>query len=113
MVDNPRFPHYVVVSRQKVNSNGEYEYDSDGDPIFEKVLESECGMRDMVRGIDVEVEVFKEDYKLALPKQGIVIKKRDNILFTNSYTGEVIDGLVEGSKTWNFGTNIWFQSNGN
>lgn len=113
MVDNPRFPHHVIITRQKVDSDGEYEYDSDGNPALEKVLESECGIRDMVRGTDTEIDVLQADYKLALPRISFIVKFRDTVSFTHSFTGEIIEGRVEAYKTWNFGTNIWFQSNGN
>ena len=108
-VDNPQFPHYVKILR---SDDGRYDEDT-GEELFEVVFESKCGLRDMVRGTDVEIEVLKADYKLALPKHSFKIEFRDTVEFTNSYTGEVIRGEVESSKVWNFGANIWFQSNGN
>lgn len=112
-VDNPRFPHTMQVLRPQKDEKGNDMYDDVGNPVFEVVFESVCGLRDMVRGTDVEIEVLKSDYKLSLPKHSFIINFRDTVKVTHSYTGEVIMGEVEASKIWNFGANIWFQSNGN
>ncbi|PXV66867.1 hypothetical protein CLV62_104128 [Dysgonomonas alginatilytica] len=114
MVDNPRFPHYVKIFRAKTDTNGTPVIDpATGEELFESVFGSQCGMRDMVRGWDIDVEVVKADYKLALPKHNIIIKKGDYLEFTNSITGEVKKGRVEESKIFNLGANIWFNENGN
>lgn len=113
--DNPRYPHSVKILRVI----GE---DERGDEIKEPIYESECGLRDLVRGKDVDANVIKSDYKLAMPyKNGTEghfapdIRIKDLIEFTHSYTGQVIKGEVEDFKAWNpmFGMNIWFESNKN
>lgn len=111
---NERFPHHVKVFRSKKDENGVDVYDKEtGGQMLEPVFESECGLRDMVRGTDVDLDVIKADYKLAIPRTRFIIKVRDVVEFTHSYTGEVIRGDVESYKCWNLGANIWFQSNGN
>ena len=113
-VINPRFPHTVKILRVDRDEDGNEIYDEEtGETLTKVVLESECGLRDLVRGTDVDIEVLKADYKLALPRTPIVVKFRDQVVFTHSYTGEKIEGEVEAYKTFNLGTNIWFQSNGN
>ena len=112
-INNPRFPHMVEVLRVEYDQYGESVKDENGDEILNVVFQSECGLRDMVRGTDTEVEVLQADYKLALPRTQFVVNFRDTVLFTHSYTGEMIKGRVEAYKTFNFGTNIWFQSGGN
>lgn len=113
MVDNPRFPHKVVLKRGLEDSSGFPITDENGYEVFAVVFESECGLRDMVRGIDVDAEVIKSDYKLALPKHAFIVRTGDNLIFTNNHTGEVVEGQVELHRVFNFGANIWFQSNGN
>ena len=108
-VDNPQFPHYVKVLRP---IKGEYDEET-GEDKFDVVFESKCGLRDMVRGTDVDIEVLKADYKLSLPKHSFKVEFRDTVEFTNTYTNEIVRGEVEASKVWNFGANIWFQTNGN
>lgn len=81
------------------------------------IYESECGLRDMVRGKDIDANTIKSDYKLALPyKEGIdvpILLMRDEVRFTHSVNGQVIIGELEDFKAYNFGMNIWFQNNGN
>lgn len=111
---NPRFPHIVKILRVARDENDKEIYDEEtGETQLEVILESECGLRDLVRGTDVDIDVLKADYKLALPRTPIIVRFRDQVVFTHSYTGEVIRGEVEAYKTFNLGTNIWFQSNGN
>lgn len=111
--NNPRFPHKVEILRVEYDQYGESIKDENGNEILKVVFESECGLRDMVRGTDTEIEVLQADYKLALPKTTFIVNFRDTIRFTHSYTGEIIMGRVEAYKTFNLGTNIWFQSGGN
>lgn len=110
---NPRFPHTLIVRRAKTDDYGRPMTDETGDELFEVVLESVCGLRDMVRGLDIDADVVKADYKLALPKHSCVIRKGDLVRFTHSHTGEVKEGRVEESKVFNLGANIWFNENGN
>lgn len=113
-VKNPRFPHYMRVSRVKTDENGNSMYDDEtGEDVVEIVLESECGQRDLVRGVDVDIKVIKSDYKLAFPRSNAIINPLDKVEFIHCYTGEVIYGKVERYFTNNLGSNIWFQSNGN
>ena len=105
-LDNPRFPHKVQIYKEDIDINT-------GDPIQRVVFESECGLRDMVRGVDINADVIDADYKLALPRTPFIFDKRDTLLFTNNYTGEIIKGLISDAKTFNLGTNIWFKWNGN
>lgn len=105
-VNNPRFPHKVEILKEIINEDT-------GDPIHSVVFESECGLRDMVRGIDTEADVLSADYKLAIPKTNYLIKRLDIVRFTHSSTGEIITGKVEAYRAFNLGCNIWFQSNGN
>lgn len=111
--NNPRFPHKVEILRVEYDQYNESIKDENGNEILSVVFESECGMRELVRGMDVEVKVIKSDYKLALPKHSFIINTRDSARLTNAYTGEVIMGDVEISKVWNFGANIWFERNYN
>lgn len=112
-INNPRFPHKVEILRAEYDQYGNTIKDENGDEILNIIFESECGMRDMVRGVDVNAKVLNADYKLALPKTPFRFEKRDTIRFTHSYTGEVVMGLIEDYKTFNLGTNIWFESGGN
>lgn len=114
--DNPRFPHSVKIFR---NSD---EYDERGNTLRVLLYESVCGLRDLVRGKDVDANVLKSDYKLSLPytyTQGEAqtpdIRMKDLVEFTHSYTKQVIKGEVEDFKALNliFGMNIWFESNKN
>lgn len=111
--NNPRFPHKLEILRAEYDQYGESIKDEDGNEILKVVFESECGLREMVRGTDTEIKVLQADYKLALPRTKFVVQFRDTIRFIHSYTGEVIKGRVEAYKTFNLGTNIWFQSGGN
>ena len=115
---NPRFPHTVKVFREKRNEDGTiYTNPETGDTEIEIIYESECGLRDLVRGKDVDAHIIKSDYKLSLPYlEGVqipTILTRDFVEFSHSYTGQIISGEVEDFKAWNpmFGMNIWFQSN--
>lgn len=111
---NPRFPHTVQIIRSKYNDDGSIAVDTEtGEELVEVVFEARCGLRDMVRGVDAEIEVLKADYKIALERTPFMFKFKDTIIFTHSYTGEVIKGEIESHKTFNLGCNIWFQSNGN
>lgn len=111
--NNPRFPHKVEILRVEYDQYGESVKDENGDEVLNVVFTSECGLRDMVRGTDTEIEVLQADYKLALPRTSFIVDFRDSVRFTHSYTSEVITGRVGAYKTFNFGTNIWFQSGGN
>lgn len=114
MVDNPRFPHYVVVKRALKDINGTPITDPlTGDEQLEIVFESECGLRHMVRGLDIDAEVIKADYKLSIPIHTFIIKKGDYLIFTNKLNGEVKEGKIEEAKVFNLGANIWFNENGN
>lgn len=104
-INNPRFPHKVEILKEDIDQNT-------GDSTPKIVFESECGLRDMVRGIDTEADVLKADYKLAIPKTSYLIKRLDLVRFTHSFTGEVIEGKVEAYRAFNLGCNIWVQSNG-
>ncbi len=74
-INNPRFPHYVVIERALQDIYGSPVTDEEtGEEIFETVFESVCGLRDMVRGLDIDKEVVKADYKLSLPKHTSIIK---------------------------------------
>lgn len=107
-MENPRFPHKVEIFRSYGNTDV-----NTGEELFDKVFESSCGLRDMVRGTDTEIKVLQADYKLSLPRTSFEVLFRDQVEFTHGFTGEVIKGRVEAYKTWNWGTNIWFQSGGN
>lgn len=104
-VDNPRFPHKVQIYKEDIDP-------ITGDPVYNVVFESDCGLRDMVRGIDTEAKVLKADYKIAIPKTSYPIKKLDLVRFIHSFTGEIIEGKVEAYRAFNLGCNIWVQSNG-
>lgn len=106
IVDNPRFPHKVQILKESIDQ-------TTGKTSYNVVFESECGLRDMVRGTDTEVEVFKADYKLAIPLTSFLVKKLDLVRLIHSRTGEIIEGKVEAYRAFNLGCNIWFQSNGN
>lgn len=117
---NPRFPHYVKVYRNKTDEDGNpWVNPNTGEEEQELVYESECGLRDLVRGKDVDANILKSDFKLAMPykenEKAPIILVMDLIEFTHSYTGQVVRGEVEDFKVWNpmFGMNIWFQSNMN
>ncbi len=112
-IDNPRFPHKVEILRAEYDQHGSTIKDENGDEILNKVFESECGLRDLTRSVDPNAEVIDADYKLALPRTPFIFDKRDTLLFTHSYTGEVIKGIISDAKTFNLGTNIWFKWNGN
>lgn len=104
--DNPRFPHKVQIYKEDIDP-------VTGDSTPKIVFESECGLRDMVRGIDTEADVLKADYKLSIPKTSYLINRLDLVRFIHSSTGEVIEGKVEAYRAFNLGCNIWIQSNGN
>lgn len=104
-INNPRFPHKVQIYKEDIDP-------VTGDSTPKIVFESECGLRDMVRGIDTEADVLKADYKLSIPKTSFLINRLDLVRFTHSSTGEVIEGKVEAYRAFNLGCNIWVQSNG-
>jgi len=104
-VDNPRFPHKVQIYKEDIDP-------VTGDSTPKIVFESECGLRDMVRGIDTEADVLKADYKLSIPKTSYLINRLDLVRFIHSFTGEIIEGKVEAYRAFNLGCNIWVQSNG-
>ncbi len=111
---NLRFPHYLEIRRAVTDENGTPVTDAEtGEELFTTVFESVCGLRDMVRNFDVDKDVVKADYKLALPKHTFIIKKGDYITFLNTINGEVKQGRVEEAKVYNMGANIWFNENGN
>ena len=113
-VVNPRYPHLMWVSQSLKDENGTPVIDEEtGEEIFQTVFMSNCGLRDMVRGLDIDAEVVKADYKLSLPKHDFVIRKGDYITFLNNHTGEEKHGKVEESKIFNLGANVWFNENGN
>lgn len=112
-INNLRFPHHVEILRVEYDKYGSSIKDENGDEILNKVFESECGIRELVRGVGIDVKVVKSDYKLSLPKHSFIIIPRDTVRITDANTGEVIDGSVEVSRIWNFGANIWFQRNYN
>lgn len=112
-LDNPRFPHKVEILRVEYDEYGESVKDENGDEILKVVFESECGFRDLVRAVDVDVKVIKSDYKVSLPKHSFQINPLDTIIVYHAYTDEVIIGDVEISKVCNLGANIWFQRNYN
>lgn len=113
MVDNPRFPHRLEIYRADRDENGTPKTDEEGNEISLKVFESECGLRDMVRGLDIDSDVVKADYKLSLPKHSFIILKGDYIKFYNSINNQVKEGKIEEAKVFNLGANIWFNENGN
>ncbi|PXV62375.1 hypothetical protein CLV62_12064 [Dysgonomonas alginatilytica] len=111
---NPRFPHQMSVKRALKDEYGTPLTDLvTGEEIFEPVFESICGLRDMVRGLDIDAEVIKADYKLSLPKHTFIIRKGDYVTFTNNTNGEVKEGKIEEAKVFNLGANVWFNENGN
>lgn len=105
-INNPRFPHKVQIYKEYIDP-------VTGDSTPKIVFESECGLRDMVRGIDTEADVLKADYKLSIPKTSFLINRLDLVRFIHSTTGEIIEGKVEAYRAFNLGCNIWVQSNGN
>ena len=107
MVNNPRFTHRLEIFRSRKTENGEPELDEQNNEIFDKIFESECGLRSKDGNVNVNAEVIKADYKLALPKHSQIIKKTDRIVFTNGINGEIITGTVKDSKVFNMGANIW------
>jgi hypothetical protein len=118
MVNNPRFPHKVEIYRMALDEYGNpYVNPNTGEEEPMMVYSSECGLRDMVRGKDIDANVIKADYKLALPYNKDVdvpiIYTRDEVKFTHALNGQVILGEVEDFKAYNLGMNIWFQSNSN
>lgn len=111
--NNPRFPHKVEILRVENDQYGESIKDENGNEILNKVFESECGLRELVRSTDPNAKVLDADHKLSLPRTPFIFDKRDTVLFTHSYTGEIIKGIVSDAKTFNLGTNIWFKWSGN
>ena len=111
-MDNPRFPHNIIITRAVVDENGTPITDANGTPIYFTVLESVCGKRQLDRTVDINADILETDYKVAIPRSKVVINQKDFILFTDSYTGETIDGIVSASSMTNFGRNIFFRKNG-
>ena len=112
---NPRFPHSVIVKREKTDSNGTSITDLNGDTIMETVLESVCGLRDLTN-IDINSGIAQTDIKLSLPLPTIIpvwkVKPTDNVVFSNAQTGDIISGNVTKYRVNNIGINIYFHKNG-
>lgn len=114
-IDNPRFPHSVIVTREKTDSYGTPITDDNGDTIMETVLESVCGLRDLT-SIDINSGIAQTDIKLSLPLPTIIpvwkVKPTDNVVFLNAQTGESITGNISKYRPNNIGINLYFHKNG-
>lgn len=108
MVNNPRFPHFVKILREKHDKEGNLILDEDMNPVLEVVFESVCGDRSDGKDTSWFGEVITADYKLALPKHSFIINRNDYVEFTNGINGEVVKGQVVKPKVNNLGANIWF-----
>jgi len=134
MVSNPRFPHVCTIKKAQVDSSGTPVTDSDGNEVYETILETQCGLRTMSQS-DINSGMLETDIKLALPIDGIVniknntigvsypislpivfssamIALKDSISFDNSITGETLSGEISSFRVTNFGCNIYFHKNG-
>lgn len=114
-IDNPRYPHSVIITRQKTDSYGTPITDDNGDAVIETVLESVCGLRDLTT-IDINSGIAQTDIKLSLPLPTIIpvwkVKTTDNVAFLNAQIGENIIGNVTKYRPNNFGINLYFHKNG-
>ena len=45
MIDNPRYPHSILIVREQLDSNGTPIFDENGDPVKITIASSECGLR--------------------------------------------------------------------
>jgi hypothetical protein len=111
-MNNPRFPHNVMITRALLDENGSPVTDANAEPVYFTVLESVCGRRQLDRTVDINADILETDYKIAIPKVEVAINQKDSILFTDGYTGETIDGIVSASPLSNFGRNIFFRKDG-
>lgn len=104
-IENPRYPHTCVVTRQTLGGTN-----SKPTATPSSILSSECRFYpDNAGGEKGGVKIA--DYKVSLPALSVALKIDDNITCTDdirSITGKI--------KLWhinNIGANIWFNINEN
>ena len=93
MIDNPRYPHSILIAREQLDSNGTPIFDENGDPIKITIASSECGLRGLSE-IDINSGIAQTDVKVSIPLPTTIwnIKVTDDVVFTNGYTGEKMYG---------------------
>ena len=115
IIDNPRYPHHVIITRSETDNNGTPITDDNGDPIFVTIVDSECGLRNITEA-DVNMGIAQTDFKISLPHPEIIsiwkVKVTDSVKFTNEQTEEVIEGKVTKYRPNNIGIDVYFHKNG-
>ena len=106
IIDNPRYPHRVIITRSETDNNGTPITDDNGNPLFTTVVDSECGLRNITEA-DVNMGIAQSDIKISLPQPEVIsvwkVKVTDSVRFTNSQTGEVTEGKVTKYRPNNIG----------
>ena len=102
-IDNPRFPHHVIVTRE-VNT-GTKAMPKVEDSIL---LDSECrNYLTSTRGKE-KSEVRISEYTISLPRHTVKIKPGDKVI-VKEVTGE-IKGIVVTDHVNNLGANIYYNA---
>lgn len=99
-MNNPRFPHTVVVYRETMDLTQESQI-----PVRTVLLSGEC--RNMLEGTSAyKKSAVNSDYIISLPLHNVPILAGDKVEVTDKVRvihGEVIDAIVG-----NLGANIWY-----
>jgi len=113
MIDNPRYPHSILIAREQLDSNGTPIFDENGDPEKITIASSECGLRGLSE-IDINSGIAQTDVKVSIPLPTTIwnIKVTDDVVFTNGYTGEKMYGRVSKYDPRSLGINLYFKKNG-
>lgn len=101
MIDNPRFPHSVVIER--VADSNDY-WGAASEPII--IYNGECRYY-IKRHASLSSDVLTSDCILSIPLQQLVILKGDKIMVNAK--GVVISGVVEDFYPSNLGLNVYFK----
>ena len=112
-VNNPRFPHKVIITRAEKDSSGVPITDDNGDDIYDTIIESECGLRTTSEA-DINSGIAQTDIKISLPIPFpmVIVKINDVVDFVNGINGEEIKGKVTTPKQNNLGLDIFFHVDG-
>lgn len=113
MVNNPRYPHDIIVRRIQSDESGVPITDDNGDIVYSTILTSTCGLRTMTDP-DVNSGISQTDIKVSIPTPliDVLVKIKDLVVFKNNIDGEILNGEVSSYRVNNFGYNIFFHING-
>jgi hypothetical protein len=134
---NPRWPHTFTAVVPTIDENGLPVLDENGDPVvepisFEKVMYDsrmnplvgadgafqtemvdvmQWGYRTSTGGIKDSGEVFRTDFKISCPM--MLTHLEEGTILTLTDATHTFIGVVKKMTTYNWGTNIWIDRQGN